>query len=295
MKINFVENRSIWYTFSAVLMVASLIFVVAIGLKFGIDFTGGSLVEVQFAQEVSTADVRGALEGAGFKNISLQETDGNGMLIRTIDMNEDQHQTLLSSLKGFEGVEELRFDSIGPVIGNELRRTATWGLIVTLVLIGLYIAWAFRKVSAPVESWKYGSVTIFKALHDVFIMIGAYALLGYFLGWEVDTAFVAAVLTILGYSINDVVVVLDRTRENLQRHVAETFEKTVEISIEQTLSRSLNTSVTVVLALLAISLFGGTSTRPFAVALMVGIVTATYSSVFIASELLVTWELRRKK
>jgi preprotein translocase subunit SecF len=232
---------------------------------------------------------------AGYDNLSIQSSDDNGLIIRTTDLTEVEHQALLTSLGEQLGeVEEHRFDSIGPVIGNELRRTATTGVILTLILIGLYIAWAFRKVSEPVASWKYGILTIVAAFHDVVIVLGSFAVIGHFYGWEIGTAFVAAILTILGYSINDTVVVFDRTRENLSKRVGDTFDETVDLSLKQTFMRSFNTSITTLLALLAIFLLGGDSTRPFALALIIGIAIGTYSSLFLASPLLVEWNKRSK-
>ena len=195
----------------------------------------------------------------------------------------------------FGQAEELRFDSIGPVIGKELQTGALYAVALTLLLIGLYIAWAFRKVSEPVASWKYGFLTIFAAFHDVIITIGVFSVLGHFMGWEVGTTFVAAILTILGYSINDTVVVFDRTRENLKLRIGETFGDTVETSIRQTFTRSVFTSLTTLLALVAIFVFGGETTRSFAFALIVGITVGSYSSIFLASTLLVTWEEWRNK
>lgn len=289
-----VEKRKHWFVLSGTLVIASILAIGLFGLNFGIDFTGGSLLEVEFEHVPSVDEVRAAIEEVGFVDVSVQTTDG-GMILRTEDLTEEEHQTILSTLgESFGEVEEMRFDSIGPVIGNELRRTALVGVGVTLLLIGLYVAWAFRKVSEPVASWKYGLLTILTAFHDVLITIGAFAVLGQFYGWEVGTAFVAAILTILGYSINDTVVVLDRTRENLMRRAADTFEDTVELSIKQTFMRSLNTSVTTLLALVAIFLLGGDSTRPFALALIIGIAIGTYSSLFLASPALVQWELSKK-
>jgi len=296
MKINIIANRNTWFVLSGVLVLLSILAVAFIGLRFGIDFTGGSLLEVEVQQPVQAEEVRVSMADVGYTNLSIQASGEQGLIIRTEDLTEEEHQTLLTALEGQIGeVEELRFDSIGPVVGEELRRTATTGIVVTLLLIGLYIAWAFRKVTEPVASWKYGFLTIFAAFHDVVITVGAFSVLGYVYGWEIGTAFVAAILTILGYSINDTVVVFDRTRENLLKRVGDTFEETVEVSIEQTITRSINTSLTTILALLAIFLFGGDSTRPFACALMIGIGVGTYSSIFLASPLLVAWELRKKK
>jgi preprotein translocase subunit SecF len=168
-------------------------------------------------------------------------------------------------------------------------------VILTLTLIGTYIALAFRKVSRPVASWKYGLLTIACAFHDVIVMVGVYIVVGFFLGWEMNATFVAASLTVLGYSINDTVVVFDRIRENLANRVGKDFEDTVDMSIRQTLARSLNTSLTTILAITAVLIFGGDTTRPFAFALMVGIAAGSYSSIFLASPALVAWEAAKKK
>ena len=296
MKFNIISKKSIWFILSTTLVVGSILSIAMLGLRFGIDFTGGSLLEIEAVDAINIDALRSQVSEAGYSNLSIQSSDEHGLIIRTEDLTEEEHQLLLLTLGEQLGeIEELRFDSIGPVVGEELRRTAMSGVVVTLLLIALYIAWAFRKVSEPVASWKYGLLTIVAAFHDVIITIGAFSVLGHFYGWEVGTAFVAAVLTILGYSINDTVVVFDRTRENLLRRVGDTFEDTVEISIEQTIIRSLNTSLTTILALLAIFLFGGDSTRPFALALIIGIGVGTYSSIFLASPLLVAWEARAKK
>ncbi len=290
-----VENRKKWFALSGILVLASVVLIAGWGLKFGIDFTGGSLLEVELTQAVDTEQVRVEMNDLGHTGLAIQASGDNGLLIRTVDLTEQEHQALLFDLGSIVGeLDELRFDSIGPVIGQELRRTASMGVAMTLLLIGLYVAWAFRKVSEPVESWKYGILTIATAFHDVIITVGAFALLGHFFGWEIGTAFVAATLTILGYSINDTVVVFDRTRENLMRRAADTFEDTVELSIKQTFMRSLNTSVTTLLALTAIFFLGGASTQPFALALIIGIAVGTYSSLFLASPALVQWELTKK-
>ena len=251
-------------------------------------------MEVRFENPVAVSDVRNLIETHGYV-ATVQKSDENGVLIRTKTLSETEHNSLRQALESeFGGVDELRFDSIGPVIGSELRRNAILGVIVTLVLIALYVAWAFRKVSKPVASWKYGLLTIVAAFHDVIITLGAFSVLGHFFGWEIGTAFVAAVLTILGYSINDTVVVFDRTRENLALSGTYDFESTVEKSVNQTLARSLATSISTLLALFAIFLFGGATTQPFALALIIGIAVGTYSSLFLASPLLVAWETRKR-
>jgi len=292
MKLAFVKLRYWWFAFSGILIVGSIIALAVFGLRLNIDFVGGSLLEVRFASMApANTEIAQALTDAGFEGVTVQPSEEQKAIIRTSSLSEEQHQKALEILRAkFGGVQEERFDSIGPVIGQELRRSAVVGVIVTLVLIGLYIAWAFRKVSEPVASWKYGLLTVFTSFHDVIVPLGVFAILGRFFGLEIGSAFIAAILTILGYSISDTVVVFDRTRENLQRHSGEDFGEIVEKSIAQTYMRSINTSVTTLLALLAIFLFGGDTTRPFALALIIGIAVGTYSSIFIASPALVEWE-----
>ncbi|MBU0531095.1 MAG: protein translocase subunit SecF [Candidatus Uhrbacteria bacterium] len=294
---NIVGLRNIWFLISGGLTVASIVAVAILGLNFGIDFTGGSLMEVAFETETSVDQVRSALDQAGYPSARVQPSNEGDYLIRLEPIDEQEHQAALESLKQRLGeAEELRFDMIGPVIGNELRSKALWAIGFALLLIMTYIAWAFRKVSEPVASWKYGLLTIVAATHDLIIPIGVFAVLGHVLGYQIDTAFVAALLTILGYSINDTIVVFDRTRENLTRlSTSETFESVVNCSINQTLTRSVNTSITTLLALLAVFFFGGETIQHFALALIIGILCGTYSSIFLASPLLVSWERFGKK
>ena len=188
---------------------------------------------------------------------------------------------------------EKRFDAIGPTIGQELKRKSIYAIIFVLVLIVLYIAWAFRKVSKPIASWKYGVVAVTALFHDVLIPTGLFSVLGKFAGAEVDTLFVTALLTILGFSVHDTIVVFDRVRENLRNSLGRgvDFSAIVEQSIKETIVRSINTSLTVILSLLAVFLFGGESIRYFTLTLIIGVVIGTYSSIFIASPLLVTWQL----
>jgi len=289
---NIIGRRKIWFIISGALIAASIIAVATLGLNFGIDFTGGSLMEVAFENETSVDQVRDALASAGHSEARVQPSSEADFIIRLEPITEEEHQLALSTLKEQLGeAEELRFDMIGPVIGNELRKRAVWAIGFALLLIMTYIAWAFRKVSEPVASWKYGLLTIVAATHDLIIPIGVFAVLGHLLGYQIDTAFVAALLTILGYSINDSIVVFDRTRENLTRLTsAETFDSVVNRSVNQTLTRSINTSVTTLLALLAVFFFGGETIQNFALALIVGILSGTYSSIFLASPLLVSWE-----
>ncbi len=293
---NIIGKRKIWFAISGVLVLASIICVAVFGLNFGIDFTGGSLLEIKFETEATVDSVRSMLLDQGYEGVRVQQSGEADYIIRFLPLSEEEHQAVLGALsEQFGSAEELRFDSIGPIIGYELRRKALWAIGFALVLIMAYIAWAFRKVSEPVASWKYGLLTIIAAMHDLIIPIGAFAVLGALLGYQVDTAFVAALLTILGYSINDTIVVFDRTRENLSTLTSsESFESVVNRSVNQTLTRSVNTSVTTLLALVAVFLFGGETIQHFALALIIGIISGTYSSIFLASPFLVAWERRGK-
>lgn len=292
MQFSIIKNCRIWFTISGFLIAVSIVAIAVFGFNFGIDFTGGSIMEIRFPSAPDIAVVRATLAGAGYEHAVVQPSGTDSVMIRLESLDETAHQSVLSALKAKSPrAEELKFDSFGPSVGSELRKKTITGVIIVLVLIGVYIAFAFRKVSEPIASWKYGLLTILAGFHDVVVPMGLFATLGHFLGWQVDTAFVAAALTILGYSINDTIVVFDRTRENLPRRSGdETFEDVVEKSIRQTITRSLYTTLTTMLVLAAIFIFGGDTTRPFALALLVGIGIGAYSSVFIASPLLVAWE-----
>ncbi len=240
----------------------------------------------------SAADVQSAIDSAGVDvgTLVLQPVGETDMQVRLKALDEEQHGKVFGAIRQkFSGATELRFDSIGPVIGEELRDKSIKGLALSLGLILVYVAYVFRKVSVPVQSWKYGIVTIVTAFHDVIVPIGVFSYLGHYHNVEIGTPFIAAILTILGYSITDTIVVMDRIRENLQK-MSGTFEQIVEASVQQTMLRSLFTSLTTLLTLVAIFLYGGRSLHDFTLALIIGIATGTYSSIFVASPLLVTWQ-----
>lgn len=295
--VDIIGKSKIWLSISSVLVVASFVAIGVFGLNFGIDFTGGSLIEVQVDEAVTLDDMRSVVEDSGYDGL-VQESQDNIYLIRTETITQEQHDEIVGLMnERFETVDEFRFESIGPVIGDELKRKSVGAIVLLLGLIVFYVAWAFRKVSKPVASWKYGMLTIVAAAHDVIIPLGIFAVLGEYLGYQIDTAFVAALLTILGYSINDTIVVFDRTRENLvtDRHSDRSFGNIVNKSVVQSLSRSINTSITTLLVLLAIFIFGGETTKEFILALMIGVLSGAYSSLFLASPLLVAWEKNKRK
>lgn len=289
--INIIRYKILWLIIAGLLVAASIASVAIWGLKFGIDFTGGSLLEIEFSGDrPATPDAATLLASLGIENVSIQPIGEKAMIFRFKSVDETKHQEIINQLKEKYGeVEENRFESIGPTIGKELRTKAVYSIIIVLICIILYIAWAFRKVSKPVASWKYGLIAIIALVHDVGIPIGLFAILGRFMGVEVNSPFVAAMLTILGYSVNDTIVVFDRIRENLIKSGGdyEDFERIVNESVNQTFARSINTTLTTLLALFAVFFWGGETVKYFALALIVGIGLGAYSSIFIASPLLV--------
>lgn len=326
-----IQKRKIWLTFSMVLVTLSISALFAWGLKLGIDFTGGSLLEVEFKNERPTvAQVNDALSDLPLGGTLVQPIDERGMIIRFQNIEEEVHQDVLRELNGissqaedivneaekatgtaeiiatgtaeliedeeedeFSSLVELRYDSVGPVIGQELKTKSLQAVIIVLIAIILFIAWAFQKVSKPVESWKYGLTAIAALFHDVLIVLGIFAFLGEFYNVEINTPFVAAILTVLGYSVNDTIVVFDRIRENLPK-TDDSFEDTVNKSVNQTVRRSINTSLTTFLVLISIVIWGGDTIRGFVLALTIGVIIGTYSSIFLASPLLVIWSKIKK-
>lgn len=290
---NPISYRKVTYIISGILLLFSLAALSIWGLKLGIDFTGGSLLEVEYRGEREAQEnIVKSLQGIGIDHAVVQPTGERGVFIRTRHMTEDEHQKVLTALRGNDvgSVIEKRFDTIGPTIGAELARKSIYAILLVIALIILYIAWAFRHVSEPISSWKYGIATVIALVHDVMIPVGIFAALGHFYGTEIDTLFVTAVLTILGFSVHDTIVVFDRIRERLKdakKNVS--FENLVGESISETITRSINTSLTVLLVLSAIYFFGGDTVRNFALALIIGIGFGTYSSIFLASPILVTW------
>jgi preprotein translocase subunit SecF len=297
-----VTYRKIFYSISAILVVGSLAVFLMWGLKFGIDFTGGSLIDVQYTGGTvpSVTQITEELNGVGIVGSSVRPSGTNEFLIRTPFL-DGEHYTLATKALAPEGVtiDVKEFNSIGPSIGSELTTRALYAIVLVLLAIALFIAFAFRKVSKPVSSWKYGLVALISLAHDVVIPLGAFVLLGHFFGAEVDTLFVTALLVVLGFSVHDTIVVFDRVRENLrkldEKGMKEDFELTVGRSIQQTFGRSINTSLTTVLALLALYFFGAEPTHYFALTLLIGIIAGTYSSVFIGSPLLVTLQKMQKE
>lgn len=352
--IKIIQRRKIWFALSIIMVIASVAALAMWGLKFGIDFTGGTMMEVGFNEtSLSNDEIKDVLKDLNLGDINTQASNTDTTFLRFKEVDETTHQSILTALNKKAAsklgtdiaaadtdntpaaqspvqveaadqngqnadvsveatpaadnsstqsdtqaaastenkyVTEKSFESIGPVVGNELKTSAIWAILIAITAIILYIAWAFRKVSYPVSSFKYGLIAALALLHDVLITVGVFAVLGHLLGVEVGISFVAALLTILGYSVHDTIVVFDRIRENLFRTGWSNFEETINGCINETLVRSINTSFTVIITLAALFLFGGASIRYFVLALMIGVTIGTYSSIFIASPLLVTWQ-----
>ncbi len=295
-----IQQRKYAYAFSFTVTLLSVAALVLWGLRFGIDFKGGTLLEVQFAVE-PTPEVRqvtDALEPLGLQSLTVQPTENRAVLLRYLSSDENANDQVLEKLKGLDSeVKQLRTNFIGGSVSGQIKKNAVSGIVLAVIGIALYIAWAFRRVSAPVTSWEYGLGAIIALGHDILVTVGVFAVLGKFYGIEVGVPFIAALLTILGYSVNDTIVVYDRIRENLLREHGKTdFEETVNRSLNQTLGRSVNTSMTVIITLLAITIFGGESIRYFSLAILVGVTFGTYSSIYVASALLVTrYKMKLKK
>lgn len=291
MVINFTKYRKIYYVISALLILASLFSVFYFGLKMGIEFTGGSLLELKFENRPSNAEIEEKLTDLKLGEILIQPTAERGVLLRLKEVDETTHQEILQKLGN---PEEMSFETIGPLVGDELKRQTIVAIILALAAITLYIAFAFRKVSGRVSSFQYGLASLIALFHDVLVPVGLFALLGKLYNIEITIPFIAALLTILGFSVHDTIVVFDRIRENQLKRSSLTFEETVNQSLNQTLGRSLNTVLAVLFTLFALYLFGGETLKTFALTLIIGITSGAYSSIFIASPLLVSWQGLKK-
>ncbi len=349
---NIIKHSKTYFKISGILAGISILSLIFFGLNFGIDFTGGSMLEVEFTSErLTSEEVKDRLSDLELGNIIIQPIDEKGLLLRFKSVDEKTHQQILQKLgdnsqnmkiemietgseekveiESIDIVEaeavnknnkieisdqeenkekiisaatanetenrviEKRFDSIGPVIGQELKQKTIYAIIIALIAIVAYIAWAFRHVSKPISSWKYGVIAILTLFHDVIITIGIFVFLGKYFSVEINAPFVAAVMTILGYSVNDTIVVFDRVRENLKNYSGD-FSGVVNKSVQQTLIRSIYTSTTTLLVLFSLYFFGGETIKDFVLALIIGITIGTYSSIFLASPMLAAIEKTKK-
>lgn len=288
--INLMKYKLFYIIFSLIIILPGLFFLVTSGLNLGIDFTGGALLEYKFEKTIDQNELREKILSRGIE-VSQINSSGDRYIIKTKVAEQNKINELKSYLSGQYGnVSEQRIEFVGPVIGSELRQKAILAVALAAILIVLYIAFSFRKIPKPASSWRFGISAIVALIHDILIVVGAFAILGKFYGVEIDTLFVTALLTVIGFSVHDTIVVFDRIRENLTKHMGRKFTDVANLSIVQTLGRSLNTSLTVVFVLFALLLFGGETLKWFTAALLIGIISGTYSSIFNATALLVWWE-----
>ena len=288
--LNIIPNKKIYFTISIALFALSIASLLVWGLKFGIDFTGGSFWEVEFLNErPSNEKILEVMSGYKAEDAFIQPTGDKGAIIKFRAVNENTHESMKRDLNSISPLNEKKFESIGPTIGKELQQKSLKALILVLILIVAYIAFAFRKVSRPVASWKYGVAAIIALFHDIVIPVGVFSALGHFKGVEIDSFFITAILTVLGFSVHDTIVVFDRIRENLKKNPSLDFSVNINNSVNETMARSINTSLTVFLVLLAVYFLGGESTKNMTLTLILGVFFGTYSSIFIASPLIDVW------
>ena len=288
---DFVSKRGWFYLVSLLVILPGVAFLaLSPGLKPGIDFTGGSTLTLEFSADVSQTALRERLAAEGHPDATLQRLGDRTYFIRVKELADDSKSNLVGALETAlspDGVSELSFDLVSPIVAAETVRNAMYAVLAAAAGIFVYVWWAFRNVPSP---FRYGAAAIIALLHDTIIVIGAFAALGYLLEMEVGTMFLIALLTVIGYSVNDTIVVFDRIRENVATHPNRELREVVNLSISETIGRSLNTSLTLLITLSALLLFGGSTIREFLLTLLIGVIAGTYSSIAIASQALISWE-----
>ena len=283
--------RGWFFIFSALVILPGIVFlIIAPGLRQGIDFTGGSTLTLEFSDPVNQTDLRAELANLGHSDATVQQLEDNVFFIRTKELDEVARVAVLTGTEGNlspNGVQQLSFDLVSPVVAGETILNAIYAILAAAVGIFLYVWWAFRNVPSP---FRYGAAAIIALLHDAMIVIGIFSILGVLIEMEVGTMFLVAILTVIGYSVNDTIVVFDRIRENVLTFPNRELSEVVNLSISETIGRSLNTSLTLLITLMALMLFGGSTIREFLLVLLIGVVVGTYSSIAIASQALISWE-----
>ena len=288
---NIVKYKNLFFVLSLAIIIPGIIAFSLWGLKFGIDFEGGALWEVKVAQSADSAKIQEFLEGQGGEVSQVAQTSQDTYLIRLKTTNEETLNNLRKDVnETFGPSEDIRLETVGPTISKELAQKAVIAVLLAIAAIVVYLTWSFRQVPKPASSFAFGICTVIALLHDVLLLVGVFAMLGHFFAIEVDALFITATLTVIGFSVHDTIVVFDRIRENLKKYDDYSFENVVNHSILQTFARSLNTSLTAVFVLLALFLFGGASIKTFVLALLIGIISGTYSSIFNAAPLLIVWQ-----
>jgi preprotein translocase subunit SecF len=296
---NIVEKRHWYFVLSALIIIPGLVAMIYSIITFGapvklsIDFTGGTLLELRIEETVQPAEVRQVLSDTGFPGSTVTTTADDTVLVRTKPMDPEAKTGIMDGLQTeFGAVEELRFESVGPAVGAEVTRTAGIAVAVAALFILAFIIFAFRKVP---NAFRYGVCAIAAMVHDILVTVGLFSLAGLILGWEADALFLTALLTVIGFSVQDTIVVFDRIRENIPRRRGEPYEMIVNRSLLETIHRSLATQLNAIFVLVALLLFGGATMKQFVAVLLVGLLSGTYSSIFNAVPLLVVWETGKVK
>lgn len=295
-----VRHRIFFFWISGIILAIAIGAISVFGLSFGIDFSGGSLMQVEYTGEVPPITViEEQISQVSLGPVSIRASGTNAISIRARTMTPAEHNAVLSAISSNASVTELSYTSVGPALGSQFATKALWAIFAVALVIALYIAFAFRKVSRPVSSWYYGLAVIAILIHDLIIPAGFFAILGHFTGAQVDSLFITALLALLGYSVNDTIVIFDRVREKLahneKTNSKESFDLTIGKSIDETMTRSINTSLTTALALGVLVVFGALATRNFALVMLAGVVAGTYSSILIAAPLLIPLARRFEK
>jgi len=288
---NIIKYKNWFFALSLVVIMPGIFALFVWGLKLGIDFAGGTLWEIEFSdKEISTQTLQTFLEEENVKVTQVTKTGQQTMLVKMFTTDDEEIVKIKQNVgKNVGEYQDLRLETVGPTVSRELTQKAFAAVSLSILAILAYITWAFRKIPKPTSSLSFGICTIIALVHDVIVVVGIFSILGHFLKIEIDSLFITALLTVIGFSVHDTIVVFDRIRENLNKYSEAPFEQVVNHSLVQTLGRSLNTSLTAVFVLAALFLFGGHSIKNFVLALLVGIISGTYSSIFNAAPLLVVW------
>ena len=287
---NIAGKRFLFFFISEVVILIGIISLIVFGLKPGIEFSSGSMLTVSFEQDVEQSELQQELTGLGYTNVIIQNTGEDRFLIRTQELNEADKATLEGALSDrFGTTAEQEFYSVSPIVAAETAQNAIIAVAIAAIGILLYITWAFRRMPRP---FHYGTCGIIALAHDLVVVLGIFSILSVIFNWEINLMFITGVLAVIGYSVNNTVVVFDRIRENIKRGVSPDFEFVVNKSLVETISRSINTSITTLIVVLSLLLFVGASIQNFVIVLLIGIIVGTYSSLGIAPTLLIVWEKR---
>lgn len=290
---NIIGRTKIWFAISFITILAGIGALIFFNLTLAIDYTGGSLLELSLSKIISKDEIKEITHNNNFENTTITPVGESGVLIRSKPVDQVKKNNLIENIRSKyinNTITELSFETIGPTVSSDLIRKSIFSVIIASIGIIAYIAFAFRKLPDKRMSLRFGATAVIALLHDIIVTIGGFAIVSHFIGWEVDSLFITALLTVMGFSVHDTIVVFDRIRENTKRYPDKIFSEIVNISVVQTFARSLNTSLTILISLGTLLLMGGNTLRPFIFTLFIGIFVGTYSSIFIASPMVVVWQ-----